>query len=103
MTAASALIVKHADFKAKSKGKDKDRKKKGKCTFCGFSSHIKDKCQKFKDSQAEGITVKSDKKAEKPAETKESAKITSISQADCEMLHLFIAEELAHGNDLLHC
>ncbi|GBE86218.1 Retrovirus-related Pol polyprotein from transposon TNT 1-94 [Sparassis crispa] len=77
-TAASALIAKHADTKSKSKGKDKDKKKKGKCAFCGYTGHTKDECRKFKASQVEGATAKGDKKAEKAADAKESAKIASV-------------------------
>ncbi|GBE82734.1 hypothetical protein SCP_0411190 [Sparassis crispa] len=99
-TAASALIAKHADTKSKSKGKDKDKKKKGKCTFCGYTGHTKDECQKFKASQVEGATAKGDKKAEKAADAKESAKIASVGEADSETLRLFVAEELARGDDL---
>ncbi|GBE88168.1 Retrovirus-related Pol polyprotein from transposon TNT 1-94 [Sparassis crispa] len=99
-TAASALIAKHADTKSKSKGKDKDKKKKGKCAFCGYTGHTKDECRKFKASQVEGTTAKGDKKAEKAADAKESAKIVSVSEADSEMLRLFVAEELARGDDL---
>ncbi|GBE88792.1 Retrovirus-related Pol polyprotein from transposon TNT 1-94 [Sparassis crispa] len=100
MTAASALIAKHADTKSKSKGKDKDKKKKGKCAFCGYTGHTKDECRKFKASQVEGATAKGDKKAEKAADAKESAKIASVGEADSEMLRLFVAKELARGDDL---